>query len=169
LCSLRIKRTLYIISIYYLNTTYNINYLFIQAFTILIIYKLFIVIVKKAHESTHMGVSKGEGGGRWSPPNGWRSLVLGEGDPCRIWRSGGFPNFPGKSSPSSLSQPFFTLFLPLDLFLQFFHPSNASLQLSSSSLYQPLLPSPPSFFPSNPALPSKSPIGPPPNTSGIPP
>jgi len=59
-----------------------------------------------------MGVSKGEGGGRWSPPNGWRSLVLGEGGPCWIWRSGGFPNFPGKSSPSSPSLPLSTPFSP---------------------------------------------------------
>ena len=80
----------------------------------------------------HMGVSKGEEGGRWSPPNGWRSLVLGERGPCRIWRSGGFPNFPGKSSPSS---PFFLLFTPFSpprpLF-QFLHPSKPSLHLSRS-------------------------------------
>ena len=87
-----------------------------------------------------MGVSKGEGGGRWSPPNGWRSLVLGERGPCRIWRSGGFPNFPGKSSPSSPSPTLSTPFSPLDPFLQFFLPSNASLQLSRESLYQPFLP-----------------------------
>jgi len=90
-----------------------------------------------------MGVSKGEGGGRWSPPNGWRSLVLGEGGPCRIWRSGGFPNFPGKSSPSSPSSP---LFLPINPFLQFFHSSNTSLQLSKSGLYQPFLPLHPLFL-----------------------
>jgi len=82
-----------------------------------------------------MGVSKGEGGGRWSPPNGWRSLVLGEGGPCRIWRSGGFPNFPGKSSPSSPSPPFSTLFLPLELLLQFLHHSKPSLQCSRSGLF----------------------------------
>jgi len=97
-----------------------------------------------------MGVSKGEGGGRWSPPNGWRSLVLGERGPCRIWRSGGFPNFPGKSSPSSPSFPLTTLFSPLNPFLQSFHPSNTFLQLSSSGLYQPLLPPLPSFSSSDP-------------------
>jgi len=104
-----------------------------------------------------MGVSKGEGGGRWSPPNGWRSLVLGEGGPCRIWRSGGFPNFPGKSSPSSPSSFLSPLFLLLDPFLQFLHPSNASLQLSSSGLRPPLLPSYPPFSSPNPFLPPQGP------------
>jgi len=84
-----------------------------------------------------MGVSKGEEGGRWSPPNGWRSLVLGEGGPCRIWRSRGFPNFPGKSSPSSPYSPFPPLFLPLDSFLQFLHPSKPSLHLSRSGFFAP--------------------------------
>ena len=103
-----------------------------------------------------MGVSKVGGGGKGSPPNGWRSLVLGEGGPCRIWRSGGFPNFPGKSSPSS-PFPSPTIFLLFDPFLYFFLPSNAFLQLSSSSLYQPLLPSYPPFSPPNPSLPSQGP------------
>jgi len=101
--------------------------------------------VKKLR-SIHMGVSKGEGGGRWSPPNGWRSLVLGEGGPCWIWRSGGFPKFSRKIFPLKpffpLPQPFFLLFDP---FLQFFHPLNASPQLSRAGLHQPFLPSQLSF------------------------
>jgi len=79
-----------------------------------------------------MGVSKVGGGWKGSPPNGWRSLVLGERGPCRIWRSGGFPNFPGKSSPSSPSSSLFTTFSPLDYLLQFLHPSKPSLHLSRS-------------------------------------
>jgi len=67
-----------------------------------------------------MGVSKGEGGGRWSPPNGWRSLVLGEGGPCRIWRSGGFPKLSRKIFPL---KPFPTHSHP---FPPFFSPSTSS-------------------------------------------
>ena len=116
-----------------------------------------------------MGVSKVGGGRSGSPPNGWRSLVLGEGGPCRIWRSGGFPKFPGKSSPSSPSPP---LFLSLDLFLQFFLPSNASPQLSRAGITPPFLPFPPFYSfsdPFYPLEPSQAPVGPLPNTSGIPP
>jgi len=91
-----------------------------------------------------MGVSKGEEGGRWSPPNGWRSLVLGEGGPCRIWRSGGFPKFPGKSSPSSpSSHPFPPLLLPLDPLLNSPSPQTSpsnSLVRAFISPHYPFLP-----------------------------
>jgi len=76
------------------------------------------------------------GGGLWF----WAKEVLVGSGGLGVSR-----NFPGKSSPSS---PFFTLptpFSPLDPFLQFFHPLNASLQLSRAGLYQPFLPSHPSF------------------------
>ena len=66
-------------------------------------------------------------------------------------------NFPGKSSPSSPSFPLSPLFLPLDPFLQFFLPSNASLQLSRSA-HSPFLPFSPSFFFPEPFLPSFSPF-----------
>ena len=89
-----------------------------------------------------MGVSKGEEGGRWSPPNGWRSLVLGEGGPCRIWRSGGFPNFPGKSSPSSPSSLLFTPFSPPSTLSSNFSTSQTP---SSNSLEQATI-SPPYLF-----------------------
>ena len=81
-----------------------------------------------------MGVSKVGGGGKGSPPNGWRSLVLGEGGPCRIWRSGGFPNFPGKSSPSSPSHPFPPFFSPSTLSSNSFAPQTPP----SNSLEQAL-------------------------------
>jgi len=77
--------------------------------------------------------------------------------------------FPENLPPQALHHPFSPLFLPLAPFLQFFLPLNASLQLSSSGLYQPLLPSYPPFSPSLPSYPLKSLIGPPPNTFGIPP
>ena len=106
--------------------------------------KLIINLLWKSPKSTHMGVSKGEGGGRWSPPNGWRSLVLGEGDPCRIWRSGGFPNFPGKSSPSSPSFLLLPLFLPFDPSSNSFTPQNPPFT-SLDRAVSPFLPSLPSF------------------------
>ena len=53
--------------------------------------------------------------------------------------------------------PLLPLFLPLGSFLQFLHPSKPSLQLSSSSLYQPLLPLP-SFFSSKPLPTLSSPL-----------
>ena len=131
----------------------------------LIIHTPIHLLRKKPQQHTHMGVSKGEGGGRWSPPNGWQSLVLGEGGPCRIWRSGGFPNFPGKSSPSSPSPPSSTPFSPSTLSFNSFIPQTPpsnSLEQAFISLFYP----PNSLF-----LPptSLNPIGPSPNTSGIPP
>ena len=78
------------------------------------------------------------GGGLWF----WAKGVLVESGGLGVSR-----NFPGKSSPSSPSQPFSPLFLPLDHYLQFFLPSNAFLQHSRSGLYQPLLPPLPSFPP----------------------
>jgi len=71
------------------------------------------------------------GGGLWF----WAKKVLVGSGGLGVSR-----NFPGKSSPSSPYFPSFPLFLPLTPFLQFFLPSNASLQLSSSGLHQPLLP-----------------------------
>ena len=65
---------------------------------------------------------------------GGGTLILGERGPCRIWRSGGFPNFPGKSSPSSPSHPFLPLFLLLAPFLKFIHLSKPFHQLSRTGL-----------------------------------
>ena len=92
-----------------------------------------------------MGVSKGEGGpekGLNLAPRQW--LLAKE----VLVASGGLGvsrNFPGKSSPSSPSPPFFTPFLLLNPFLQFPHPSKPSLQLSRLGLL-PLSTPPTSFF-----------------------
>ena len=122
---------------------------------------IFITLIKvinvKSIKYTHMGVSKGEGGGRWSPPNGWWSLVLGEGGPCRIWRSGGFPKLSRKIFPLKPFPPLSHPFSPPRPFPSILPPSNTSLQLSSLSLHQLLLPFYPPFFPSNLFLPPQGP------------
>ena len=107
-----------------------------------------------------MGVSKGEGGGRWSPPNGWRSLVLGEGGPCRIWRSGGFPKFPGKSSLSSPYHPFPPLFLPSALAFNSSAPQTPPSNSLEKACISPFYPSLPSFSSFSPFLPLRSFLGP---------
>jgi len=100
-----------------------------------------------------MGVSKGEGGGRWSPPKGCKicSFLRGRSlSDLAVW---GFPEtFPENLPPQASLSPPQPLFLPSPL-SQFFLPSNTSLQRSSSGLYQPLLPSYPPFSPPNPFLP----------------
>jgi len=100
-----------------------------------------------------MGVSKGEGGGRWSPPNGWRSLVLGEGGPCRIWRSGGFPKLSRKIFPlkpfSHLFSPFFTPSLPSSKSTTLQNPPSNSLD----RVLSPFLPLYPFFLLSTPSYP----------------
>ena len=101
----------------------------------------------KAPRIRTYGRKQGGGRGRWSPPKGCKICSLFAKEV--LVGSGGLGvsrNFPGKSSPSSPSQPFTTLFSPLDPCLQFFHPSNTSLQLFRAGLYQPFLPLYP-FFP----------------------
>jgi len=60
-----------------------------------------------------MGVSKGEGGGRWSPPNGWRSLVFGRRRSLSDLAVWGFPEISRKIFPLKpffpLPNPFFSL------------------------------------------------------------
>jgi len=92
-----------------------------------------------------MGVSKVGGGGKGSPPNGWRSLVLGEGGPCRVWRSRGFPKLSRKIFPLKPFPPIVTPFSPPRPPPQFLHPSKPSLQLSRLGLL-PLSTPPTSFF-----------------------
>jgi len=68
-----------------------------------------------------------------------------------VW---GFPEtFPENLPPQAHLSPF----SPPHPFLQFFLPSNASLQLSSSGLYQSSLPSYTPFSPPNPFLPPQGP------------
>ena len=79
-----------------------------------------------------MGVCKGEGGVGDRPRMGgglwfWAKEVLVGSGGLGVSR-----NFPGKSSPSSLPNPFSPIFLPFDPLLQFLHPSKPSRHLSRS-------------------------------------
>ena len=82
------------------------------------------------------------GGGLWF----WAKEVLVGSGGLGVSR-----NFPGKSSPSSLSQPLFPLFLPSRPFLQFLHPSKPSLHLSRSGPFT-LLPLLSPFFSLQPSI-----------------
>ena len=59
----------------------------------------------------------------------WRRRSLSD---LAVW---GFPEFPGKSSPSIPSPPLSTPFSPFDPFLQFLHPLKPSLQLFRSGFF----------------------------------
>ena len=79
---------------------------------------------------------------------GGGTLILGEGGPCRIWRSGGFPNFPGKSSPSS---PSHLLFFPAPLSSNSSTPQNPPYN-SLDQAFSPFLSPLPNFFSLRPFL-----------------
>ena len=139
--------TYYIITLIYITI-----HLFATSYYAFINY--YIINLEKHQKYAHMGVSKGEGGVGDRPRMGGGLLVLGEGGPCRIWRSRGFPKlsrkiFPLKPFPT-FSHPFFS---PRPL-LQFLHSSKPFLHLSRSGLFTLSTPSTPFFLPSNPSYPT---------------
>ena len=97
-----------------------------------------------------MGVSKGEGGGRWSPPNGWRSLGFGRRRSLSDLAVWGFPEtFPENLPPQAPFNPFPPFFLPLTPSSNSSTPQNPPSN-SLDQILSPSLPFLPPFYPSSP-------------------